>query len=429
MFFNATDSSAIDMAEVAETIPVIQDLPPDIRAILLNVVLFLIILALVWVLRRVVVRILMAPARRLVDRTPNQADNTVVDAAENPLQLVVVAAAIAIAVTVLNFGADVQDFALRLSQAFIAAAITFFAYNLVGLMAQAPLALERSTGINIPDRLIPFLKVVLRVLVLVLGGFVILQTMGFNVTGLLASFGVIGLAFSLAAQDTASNIFGFTAIVSDNPFQMGDYIVLEETGAKIAGIIEKVGMRSTHIRKLDQSLVIVPNSNFTNAPVTNWSRLSKRRMDFHIGLTYDTTASQIEDIVERIRSMLLERPHVDADSVFVAFVSFGASSLDIRIIAYILLADWNAWTAEVAQINLEIMRMVEDAGLSMAFPSRSLYIEQMPKMPEEMRREVRDEVRESLPEPKRKPQKDAADTPPSDVPDQANESASNDDGD
>ena len=100
-----------------------------------------------------------------------------------------------------------------------------------------------------------------------MGAMIIIREFGYDVTGLIASFGVIGLALSLAAKDTAANVFGFTAIVSDNPFQVGDYITMGD----FAGTVEHVGVRSTRVRKLDQSLVTVPNSKLTDSAVTNWS--------------------------------------------------------------------------------------------------------------------------------------------------------------
>jgi MscS family membrane protein len=190
-----------------------------------------------------------------------------------------------------------------------------------------------------------------------------------------ASFGVIGLAFSLAAKDTAANVFGFTAIVSDNPFQVGDFIVTGD----FSGIVEHVGVRSTRVRKLDQSLVTVPNSKLTDAAVTNWSRLSKRRLDFYIGLTYATTAVQMRECLNRLREMLREREHIDPETVQVFFAEFADSALSVRVIASVLIQDWGEYMAEAEAIYLEIMELVESLGLGFAFPSRSVYIETLPE--------------------------------------------------
>ena len=104
----------------------------------------------------------------------------------------------------------------------------------------------------------------------------------------------------------------------------------------------------------------------------------KRRLDFTIGLTYDTTSQQMRTVVNAIRALLDSREKVDSESIFVRFVEFGASSLDIQIICIVLLSDWGEFMEEKEEINFAIMDIVAEHGLSMAFPSRSLYIESMP---------------------------------------------------
>ncbi|MEO0596513.1 MAG: mechanosensitive ion channel family protein, partial [Chloroflexota bacterium] len=243
--------------------------------------------------------------------------------------------------------------------------------NIIDVIGVTSENLRNFTGIRVEDRLLPFLRVVFKVFVVVMGALIIVQEFGYSIAGLVASFGIVGLAISLAAQDTAANIIGFTSIVSDNPLHVGEYVIAGD----VTGTVEEVGVRTTRIRKLDQSLVTVPNATLTGGAVTNWSRLTKRRLDFYVGLTYNTSASQMRAVIGDIRDMLKERENVDPESVIVHFVEFGDSSLKIRIIAYVLLQDWGEFTAEQENINLRIMEIVEDHKLSMAFPSTSLYIE------------------------------------------------------
>ena len=133
-----------------------------------------------------------------------------------------------------------------------------------------------------------------------LGAIFILQELSFDVAALIASLGVVGLGISLASQDTVSNMFGFAAIVSDNPFKVGDYI---KTPA-VTGVVESVGVRSTRVRQLDQALVTVPNNLLTNAVVLNWARLEKRRLDVTLNFTYSTSADQMRAVVAGIRELL-----------------------------------------------------------------------------------------------------------------------------
>lgn len=362
------------MLDLADQIPFLTSLPKELQTIILNILLFVIAMLAIWVLRNILSRIIMAPLRRAVGRTSNDLDDRALKAVERPMRVLVLGIGIALVATIFNFTATLDHLADVVARALVIASVVFFFYNLVDLIGFSSQTLNRLTGIQIEERLLPFLRTVLKVFIVVMGLLIILQEFGYNVTGLIASFGVVGLAFSLAAQDTAANVFGFAAIVSDNPFQVGDYIVTPD----FSGVVEHVGVRSTRVRKLDQALVTVPNAKLSDAAVTNWSRLDKRRLDFYIGLTYATTSDQMREVLQRLRDMLRNRDTVDPDSVIVHFVNFGDSSLDIRIIAYLLLPDWAEYTAETELINLDVMQVVESVGLSMAFPSRSLYLESVP---------------------------------------------------
>ena len=360
--------------DLLEQIPLLRQLSPDLQTLVLRLLMLLVVLLILSLLRRAAVPLIFRPIERLVERSPNQIDNLLLKSAQRPLRLVLIAVALVATTAILDFGPELQAFSSTVSRALFIAAFVFTLYNLIDAVSFTSKSLRLVTGMTIEERLLPFMRVVVKVFLIVIGGLIIMQEFGFDVSGLIASLGIVGLAFSLAAQDTAANVFGFTAIVSDNPFKVGDFIKTPDYD----GLVEHVGVRSTRIRRLDQSLVIVPNNALTNAAVINWSRLTKRRIDFQIGLTYDTSSAQMREILERLRGMLRERPNLDPETVVVHFVTFADSSLNIRIIAYALLADWNSWTAEIEAINLEIMDIVESLGLSFAFPSRSLYVETLP---------------------------------------------------
>lgn len=405
--------------DLTSDIPILRELPLDVQAVILRILLLLIVLVVVWVLRRVITAVLLTPVKRLVKRTSASTDDLIMRSIKGPLNVALIAIAIALTVAMLNFGPDVTALAGNLTRSLLIAAAVFAVYNIVGIITLTPEALQRVTGLSIEKRLLPFLTTILKIFIVVMGVLIIIQEWGYDATGLIASLGVVGLAFSLAAQDTAANLFGFTAIVSDNPFDVGDFIIMGDT----AGIVEHVGVRSTRIRKLDQSLVAIPNNTLSNAAVTNWSRLQKRRIDFYVGVTYSTNSQQMRELVAKIREMLMSRELVDPESVVVHFVNFGGSSLDIRIICYVWIADWNGYTAEQEQINLEVMDIVESMNLSFAFPSTSVYIESVPKPRKPSNQRPKQYV------PASQEAADAlAETQPraSDVPDQANVSASND---
>lgn len=330
-------------------------------------------------------RFIMSPLKRYAATTETELDDRALTVIERPLRVFLIGIAIAFISSALQLTGDLEVIADNVANSLIIAAIFYFIYNLVDVIGVTSNNLRRLLGINVEDRLLPFLRVVAKVFIVVMGLLIVVQEFGYSITGLVASFGIIGLAISLAAQDTAANILGFTTIVSDNPFHVGDYIVAGD----VNGTVEEVGVRTTRIRKLDQSLVTVPNSALTGSAVTNWSRLTKRRLDFYIGLTYSTTAPQMREVLHEIQKMLKARDTIDETSVLVKFVEFADSALNIRIIAAILITDWTKFTAEKELINLEIMEIVERSGLSMAFPSTSVYIESYPQEAQSTTPEIR----------------------------------------
>ena len=362
--------AVVDAEEIVEQLQV----APEVETIILQILLFLIVIILIWALRRAITWVIMRPLRALVHRTNPTIDDEILESLVIPIRLLIIAAGFYFTVRILDFGASVTTFADLVARSAVIAAVIVAIVRVIDIIAINPNTLLRITGITINPRLLPFLRTVLKIFIYAMGIVIIVQEWGYDANGLIASLGVVGLALSLAAQDTASNVFGFAAIVGDNPFEVGDFIVTPD----VQGTVEHVGVRSTRIRRIDQAIASVPNSVLTNATLVNWTRLRKRRFDTIIGLTYDTTSSQMEAFLEELRIRIAEHNIVERDSTIVHFIEFGDSSLNIRVIASILLAEWADYTAEVEQLNLIIMRLVDEMGLSMAFPSRSIYIESMP---------------------------------------------------
>lgn len=355
-------------------IPLLQDLPLEQQALLVLMLAPVLIWLSAALIRTIVIQFILAPMKRYAATTETELDDRALTVIERPIRVLLIGIAIAVISSLLQFKGDIDQIADNIANSLIIVSLFFFVYNLVDVIGVTSDNLRRLLGVSVEDRLLPFMRVVTKGFIVVMGMLIIVQEFGYSITGLVASFGIVGLAISLAAQDTAANILGFTTIVSDNPFELGDYIVAGD----VKGTVEEVGVRTTRVRKLDQSLVTVPNSALTGAAVTNWSRLTKRRLDFYIGLTYNTTASQMREVLHEIREMLKSRKTVDETSVIVNFVEFADSALNIRIIASISIVDWAKFTVEQELINLEIMEIVEGLGLGMAFPSTSVYIESYP---------------------------------------------------
>ena len=209
-----------------------------------------------------------------------------------------------------------------------------------------------------------------KIFIILIGVVALLQDWGINVTGFLASLGLGGLAFALAAKDTAANIFGGIAILTDNIFKIGEWVKI----GNAEGIVEDIGMRTTKIRAFDKRLIIVPNSIIANSNVENFSRRDRRRIMMRIGLTYDTTLETIEKILKEIRIMLFNHPKIHNEPILIYFDEYQDSALSIFCYFFTKTAMWDEYLKIREDVNLKIKSIVEKNNASFAFPSTSIYI-------------------------------------------------------
>jgi len=221
-----------------------------------------------------------------------------------------------------------------------------------------------------------FILAILKILIMGVGLGAMLQVWGINVTALVASLGIGGLAFALAAKDTAANLFGSFSLLADKSIRIGEWIKVNG----VEGTVETIGMRTTKIRSFQKSLITVPNHIVANNPIENFSRRGIRRIKMHIGLTYSTNSKQITKIMADIKEMLKGHDGISQnDSLMVNFDTFGDSSLNVFIYTFTKTANWAKYLEIREDVNLQIMKIVEDNSSSFAFPSQSIYVEQMPE--------------------------------------------------
>lgn len=345
---------------------------PPLNDILIVVVLFFTI----WIFQRILTWSLVKLSKRAVRLARDSWEDEISTIIQQPIRYVGIAAGLLLSVELIEVEASLTDFIITLGRSLFIIAIFVALFKAVDIFINARSQINRLTGLSVHTELIPFLQTAIKVIIVSIAIVVVIQEWGYNVTGLVAGLGLGGLAFSLAAQDTVANLFGFTTIVGDRPFNVGEFIVMDD----VSGTVEKVGVRSTRIRALDQSLIIVPNAKLADSVVRNWSRLHKRWIELTVGLTYDAQPEDIQAIMHDFEEFLKSREHVQPDTVQVMFSAMNASSLDILVRCYVNLTDWYEWMKEREAIQLAMITMVRDNGQSMAFPSRSLYVENMPEI-------------------------------------------------
>jgi MscS family membrane protein len=329
---------------------------------------------LIWLFRSVFAWIIVRPLREWGKRNNTTVDETLFDIIIGPVRYLVLAFGITVAARVLNLEPGADLFVNRLTRTIVLLAVFIALYRVIAVFAFSRNRLFTMTGMTIEDQLLPFVRTGLHLILIAFMIVIVIQVWGYDVSALVAGLGLGGLAFSLAAQDTISNIFGFSTIVGDRPFVVGEFIKTPD----VEGVVERVGLRSTRVRQLNQALVTIPNSKLAGSAILNWSRLAKRWIDFRLQIEYNATADQIETLMERIRQMLRDHEAVDDQTIVVHFIEFSESALEILIRAYVLRSDWLEFTKVRERVNLEVMRIVADMGLKFAYPTRSLVIEQLP---------------------------------------------------
>ncbi len=214
---------------------------------------------------------------------------------------------------------------------------------------------------------------VARILVWVLAGLVILQSMGFSISGVLAFGGIGGIAIGFAAKDLLANFLGGLILHLDRPFKLGESI--RSPDKDIDGQVEYIGWRQTALRSRNMDMIYIPNSLFNSIVLVNLSRRSHRRIEEIIGLRYEDL-SKLEAICSEARAMLLERADIDTSrDVVVSFNRYGESSLDLFVLAFTLTTNFTEFNAAKQAILLGIAEIVAKHGADFAFPTRTLHIE------------------------------------------------------
>ncbi len=333
--------------------------------------------------RRLLVRVVLASLRRLAQNTTVVWDDIVLEAVKPPLEGVVLVYGIWAAFRVLLAPLEMANAVALVDTArhvIFLVLVTWAIFRMVGEVD----GLLRRRAADPEDPmdlgLVPLVTNTMRIMIFLIAGTVIAQNLGYSVSGLMASLGLGGAAVALASRDAIANLFGSLMILVDKPFKVGDWI----KGDGFEGVVEEIGFRSTRIRTFGKTVENIPNNVMANANVENMDRrkdahLNVRRIKMTVGVTYATTADQMEKALEAIREILAEDPGVDKRmTTLVNFTDFGDSSLDIFLYYFSNDARWAYYLDVRQRINLKIMRKLEELGLQVAFPSRSVYIESMP---------------------------------------------------
>jgi len=337
----------------------------EIHHLVFSLGIFLIFL----ILRKVFTHYVFSILLKLAHKNKTEVGQKLLKAFEKPMAILFIVLGLYLALGYLPLAIEYK---ITINQWFRSLLVILVAWGIYDLTGNSSLlSYEFKEKLKIDNILISFFTKVFRFLVVALATVIVLQELGYRVDGFIAGLGLGGLAFALAAKDMLANIFGGIVIIFEKPFLINDWIATPSA----EGIVEDISFRSTKIRQFNQSLITLPNSTLANEPITNYSKMGKRRITFNLGVTYTTPRKKLQECVYQIKQMLIDHPDIHPETIFVHFDKYNDSSLDIFIYCFTNTTNWGTFLRVKEDINFKIMEILEQLEVSVAFPSRSLYFE------------------------------------------------------
>lgn len=283
----------------------------------------------------------------------------------------------------------VENYLSKGLQIVVAWSVTYMALKAVDLLLaywRKRVSTEEDKAFD--DQLFPLIRKCIKVFIAVVAILVTCQNLGLNITSVIASLSIGGLALGLAAQDTIANLFGGVSIFIDKPFRIGDRIRLDN----VDGVVETIGLRSTRVRDLDGFLITIPNKTMGGATITNVSRRPTIKTVLNFGVTYETPPAKVKRALVILEE--LYKGHPMTHDVIVSFSEFGDSALNLQVIhwwknaddrAYLAgmrelnwwkNTDYRAYLAGMQELNLAVMQRFAAEGINMAYPTQTLFLKQ-----------------------------------------------------
>jgi Small-conductance mechanosensitive channel len=209
---------------------------------------------------------------------------------------------------------------------------------------------------------------VLRLTLWIIVILLVLDNLGVNVTTLVASLGIGGVAIALAVQNILGDLFASLSIALDKPFLVGDFIVVND----LSGTIKNIGLKTTRLTSITGEEVVISNADLLKSRIHNYKKMEMRRIVYTLGVTFDTPTDRLKKIPDMIHEIFSQIPMVRLDRVH--FSKIGQSSLDFEIVYYVTVADYSIYVEAQQALNLAVMERFAREGIDFAFPTQTLYI-------------------------------------------------------
>ena len=337
----------------------------DIFEILIGLGIFLIFL----IFRGLISKLIIKKLEIISKRTSNKLDDTFVKAMVGPARFLPLVLGFFIASYYMSFSDDTRSFVDNINRTLITILLFWIIHQIVEPISY----ILSGLGKILTRELIGWIIKSLKILIFILGAAAVLELWGIKIGPIIAGLGLFGVAVALGAQDLFKNLISGILVLVEKRFKMGDWILVEGI---IEGIVEKIGFRSTTIRKFDKSLAIIPNFQFAENAVINVSQTTNWIISWIINLQYDTTVDQLKKIRDEIEDYI--KTHEDFNTELgyaVRIDKFAESSIDMYVRCFTKTNEWEKWLSVKERLAIQIKQIVEKNDAAFAFPSQSIYVE------------------------------------------------------
>jgi small-conductance mechanosensitive channel len=317
-----------------------------------------------WAVLRVAKHVLLTRFKRFSSHTRTTLDDFIVQLVEGALVPALYLGALYAGVSYLTLSPKVErllQIAVMVVVTFIiiktiTSALNYLINNALGNDAEDIEKKKQARGIII------IVNIVLWILALVF----LINNLGYNITSVVTGLGIGGVAIALASQNILGDLFNYFVIFFDKPFEVGDFIIVDDK----MGAIEYIGVKSTRIRTLSGEQLICSNTNLVNARIHNYKRMEKRRVSFTIGVVYNTSPDKVQKIPGMIKEIILAQDMTTFDRAH--FSAFGQFSLTFEVVYYIQSPDYNLYMDRQQAIYLAILNAFKKEGIQFALPTQTL---------------------------------------------------------
>jgi MscS family membrane protein len=337
----------------------------DIFQILIGIGIFLIFL----VFRGIISKVIIKKLEIISKKTTNKLDDTFVSSLIGPARFLPIVIGFFIASYYMSFSLEGREIVDTINRTLITILIFWIIHQIIEPVSYVLSGLDQLLSRELIGWIIKSLKI----LIFILGLAAVLELWGIKIGPIIAGLGLFGVAVALGAQDLFKNLISGILVLVEKRFKIGDWISVDGV---IEGTVEKIGFRSTSIRKFDKSLAIIPNFQFAENAVTNVSETSNWRIRWTITLQYNTTVDQLKKIRDDIEACINKSEDFNQSlGVAVRIEKFSDSSIDLLVRCFTKSGSWNDWLEVKEKLAIEIKQIVEGNKASFAFPSQSIYIE------------------------------------------------------